>query len=464
MKIPAILSVALFFGVPLQAEDVVDNLANPNSSQLVLDATDEMAAQAFTSGPGFTTLDSVTVRLRHFVPGGGSSTAQIQLWGGDGDVPDTFLKLLGTENNFVTDDEFTFDDFGSLNALLLPDTRYWIVVSYSAGDFEWRNTADGTITPASTGTLPEVRATSADNGSNWTPFTTGNFQKMKVVATPVPGITVTTSADDKDTPPDGSLRKAIADAAEGATITFDLPDGDRTIVLDGAELAIDKSLIIDASSLPGGVVISGDRTGDGPSADDSRIFNITGTSIVVLDSLTITEGRTPDSGDSRGGGIRSLSTTNVTLRDCTVSHNRARGEGGGMFCGGPMTLSRCTVSHNRAGEDGGAGSGGGIRADVSETTILNSTVSHNRAGARTDGEFDGNGGGGIIVGGTLHLVNSTVTANHAGKGDTGKNGGGGGGIAGSSSKYTVFLHNSIVAGNFVGEAGDGGSPGQGPDF
>ncbi|MBR2694603.1 MAG: right-handed parallel beta-helix repeat-containing protein [Thermoguttaceae bacterium] len=55
-----------------------------------------------------------------------------------------------------------------------------------------------------------------------------------------------------------SLREAILYAAAGETITFDPSLTSRTIVLDGAELMIDKNLSIDASAL-GGITIDGDN-------------------------------------------------------------------------------------------------------------------------------------------------------------------------------------------------------------
>jgi hypothetical protein len=55
----------------------------------------------------------------------------------------------------------------------------------------------------------------------------------------------------------GSLRQAIIDAPDGATIQFDAPIAGQTIVLTTGELATAKTLTIEASA-PTGMTISGD--------------------------------------------------------------------------------------------------------------------------------------------------------------------------------------------------------------
>ena len=69
---------------------------------------------------------------------------------------------------------------------------------------------------------------------------------------------------------DLSLREAIANAEAGATITFDPSLSGGTILLDGEELSIDKSLTIDAASA-NGITINGNSNVFGGGVGQSRI-------------------------------------------------------------------------------------------------------------------------------------------------------------------------------------------------
>ncbi len=123
----------------------------------------------------------------------------------------------------------------------------------------------------------------------------------------------------------------------------------------------------------------------------------------------------------------------LVMTDCTVSGNT--GYVGGVFSGGPAsstvtaTLTGCTISGN---------AGIGFR-NASTATITNSTISGNVSNVFAAG---------IHSSGTLNLRSSTVTLNHRIKGTQG-NGAGGISVSGS-----VFLRNTIVAGNIFDVAAD----------
>ena len=308
-------------------------------------------------------------------------------------------------------------------------------------------------------------------------------------------LTVTNTNGDNSA---GSLRKAIEDAGTigGADmIIFDADLSGETIRLDGTELAVDSDLTIDASALPDGITISGDKTGNGPTVDDSRVFYISGGADVTLISLTITEGRASDAvfgnDGANGGGIYILSGT-VRLQGCNVVYNSTGdggeynsddagggGYGGGIYAGGgTLTLEQCTVAHNRCGDGGSmtgsgsfdyagaGGNGGGISS--SGTLILRQcTIAHNRCGdggSAASGSNAGRGGrgSGISYSGTVTVEQCTITHNRAGDGGDVVSGGtggdgGGGGIFAFSGPST--LTDSIVAGNIGGLGGNGGISG-----
>ena len=116
------------------------------------------------------------------------------------------------------------------------------------------------------------------------------------------------------------------------------------------------------------------------------------------------------------------------------------GAGGGVFSNGViLTINNSTFNLNAA--LGIGAEGGGIDSEGGTLTINNSTISGNTS--------DGSGGGLLNCGtSTATLRSVTITANHAANTDAG---GAGGGISQVSSNIIV-IHNTIVAGNFVGSA------------
>jgi hypothetical protein len=170
----------------------------------------------------------------------------------------------------------------------------------------------------------------------------------------------------------GSLRADIAAAQNGDTINFDSSLAGQTITLTGGPLNITNSVRIDASSLQGGLTISG---GGG-----SRGFNIIGDwhtntgPTVVMDNLTITGGKEA-SQSSSGGGILNEYGSNLTLTNCTVENNQAPQNGGGIEndSSAILTLNGCTISANISG----TGGGGVDNNDGSTLSATNSTFTGN---------------------------------------------------------------------------------------
>ena len=212
----------------------------------------------------------------------------------------------------------------------------------------------------------------------------------------------------------GTLRSAITNAANGAVITFDPSLSGATITLSST-LTINTNLIIDASALPGGLQINGNGA--------VQVFNVASNTFVFLNSLTITDGYSTNSGGGiynngtltltnctlsgnsgfnytpyggGGGGIYNYQGT-LTLNQCTLSGNISYGLGGGIYNFGLLTLSQCTLSGN------GAEDGGGIYNQAGTLTLNQCTLSRNHAAED----------GGIYNAGALTLNQCTLSRNSA---------------------------------------------------
>ena len=158
-----------------------------------------------------------------------------------------------------------------------------------------------------------------------------------------------------------SLREAIGRAEAGDTINFVSSLKDGSIVLNGTQLEVTKSVTIDAASI-GGITIDANGL--------SRVIYNSGgnkTAPTELVSLTITGGKT--TGD--GGGIYNNRGT-LTLTNSTVSGNRSSDDGGAFYNYGysaVLTLTSCTVSGNSSGDNGG-----GIYNSYGSTSFLYNTI------------------------------------------------------------------------------------------
>jgi hypothetical protein len=240
-----------------------------------------------------------------------------------------------------------------------------------------------------------------------------------------PTLLVTTAAD---TPAASglSLRQAIGVAVAGDMIGFDPALAGQTFTLSGGELLVNKSLNIDATALPGGIVLAA-----GPG---SRIFKIEAGANVGLGALTIQGGRPA----GEGGGILNWGT--LRMNRCTVRGNRAadgtNGSGGyGQWTQDEWGMSWGIQIYQSPVHAGGGFGGGGICNYGGSLTLIECTVSSNASGNGGDGApgwvVDGMGGpgdpsldavggpagngGGICNFGTLSVSNSIIADNSAGK-------------------------------------------------
>ncbi|WFB37436.1 choice-of-anchor Q domain-containing protein [Kiritimatiellota bacterium B12222] len=236
---------------------------------------------------------------------------------------------------------------------------------------------------------------------------------------------VTTLVDENDagTALPISLREAIAQATAASVILFDSALSGGQISLTHGQLLVDKSISIDASALPEGIIID--------AGGNSRVFEISSGTESRIERVTITGGAYP----AQGGGLLVGANAVLEILESTISENGAS-EGGGIYNSGTLTLTRCTVSGNSAENGGGiysygnsatlqltmctvsgndAFTGGGINsvADVDGTTTLS------LSGATISGNESTYGGGGVHVDGEqggvaiLNLNNTIIGENTA---------------------------------------------------
>jgi hypothetical protein len=244
-------------------------------------------------------------------------------------------------------------------------------------------------------------------------------------------LTVNTPIDEFDPIGDGgtglSLREAIRGAITNATITFApsiFTGGTNLIPFTPAngQIILSTNLTIDASSIPGGVVLS--ATGSG-----NRVLRVDSGSTITLRRLTLTGGNGYPDNNVRGGAIFNAGI--LSLTDCIVTNNAsAEGFGGAILNSGTLRLQRSTFANNRALIAGGAIN------NFSATSLLiasNCTFTSNRA----------NLGGAIqsaSAGATAVMTHCTLFANQATNST-------GGGINVASGSVTVS--NSIIAANLA---------------
>ncbi len=185
----------------------------------------------------------------------------------------------------------------------------------------------------------------------------------------------------------GSLYQTVADASPGDTIVFAPSLSGATIrptlLLD--YIRINQDLVIDGSSLPSKITITGDRDGDG--TPDTGVVRVAAGITVTLKNLILT----------RSLSAAILSQGNLTIIDCEVRDSTAgfSSRGGGILAFGPTTVTGSVIANNTAGLDGG-----GIAINSGAFTISNSTITGNAAA---------NSGGGIWV----SLTNTGVTISNS---------------------------------------------------
>lgn len=245
---------------------------------------------------------------------------------------------------------------------------------------------------------------------------------------PEPVFLVNTLADELDTPPGASLslREAVREAFPGSVITFAPALSGKTITLDPAKLdiVIPRTLLIDASALPGGLTLDA-------STGTSRHFYADSTvQSFELRNLTLVGGGGVGATNSGFGGSL-LSLARTTLVDCTFRDNKSTNSGGAVVvAANTAQFIRCTFHDNRSTSV----HGGALYLQTTTAVLDHCTLTRNHA--------EGGEGGAIFTrfGTNLTLTHCTIAGN------TSSNANGGLCIvAQSGDKLT--LNSTILAGN-----------------
>lgn len=297
-----------------------------------------------------------------------------------------------------------------------------------------------------------------------------------------------------------TLRAAIQEAnASAGADNIDLMDGVYDLSLEG---------VSEDAAATGDLDITSEITVNGNGADvakidgmaSDRVFHVHESGKLTLNALTVRNGRISENG--RGGGVENRGE--LIINDANITFNHAAGMGGGInnFMGtavlnrvsvsnnttqnagagvsnqdGSLTINDSTINNNggllfpgavfgggvyNSAFDGGLKinnstvinnevflEGGGVYHLVGTFEITNSTISDNSAGRNGGGLFVG--GQGNLDGSANVLVNSTIAFNDAEAYDSAKpeQGKGGGGIY-VTSRVSMQMANTIVAGNAIG--------------
>ncbi|NMC54009.1 MAG: hypothetical protein GYA48_10285, partial [Chloroflexi bacterium] len=286
----------------------------------------------------------------------------------------------------------------------------------------------------------------------------------------------------------GTLRQAIADAADGDTISFSLTTP-ATITLT-SQIEITKEVTLNGPGAAN-LTISGGET--------TRIFSVTAGKL-RLNNLTIANGKiqgsnaagqTPGSVSGLGGAVYIASGAGVTATNVVFNNNQASGGNGGNSVsdggfyngagGGAGGASGVSAQYGGGGEGsgsaqggtGGFGGGGGGSSGTAAGGVAGFGGGNGGSGYKENGFSAGGGGGAlggavfIAEGGALGLKNVTLTNNSVtggagGSAGTSFGGAGGGGGAGLGSAIFNGGELCIDTGvTFSGNTATGGAAGSG---
>lgn len=158
-------------------------------------------------------------------------------------------------------------------------------------------------------------------------------------------VVVTTSANQLNTPAGAqvSLREAVRDCPPGGRITFApaLSGGTCTLGTSGELSITGKAIILDATSLPRGVIVS--QTGT------SRLFNVTSTGSLSMHAVSLSRG------DTAASGAALLNSGRTLLTRLALFDNESAATGGAIsHQGAELALEHCTLANNFSFNGGSA--------------------------------------------------------------------------------------------------------------
>lgn len=173
------------FSLPSQAAVVIGNMPANDEASTSINSSTFQKAMVFTMGNQAFTVDNVVLRLSSYNTatdvarlgffldvGGGSNT---------GSQEGSFLQAPVSASDDAGD--FTFTPAGSLT--LAANTRYWLLLDASAGDFLWR-ASNPAVSPVGSGAAFDFGRFSTTNGATYTNSTFLNSFQINGTVVPEP--------------------------------------------------------------------------------------------------------------------------------------------------------------------------------------------------------------------------------------------------------------------------------------
>ena len=286
--------------------------------------------------------------------------------------------------------------------------------------------------------------------------------------------------------PSGGVSGECPSGSSGVADTIVLPAGTFTLTRSGSESPFSLEAAIGDLDITQSVAIQGQGTAAttvSAAGLGARVFHVGGpTTAVSFANLRITGGLSTGNGGGiyfdegvsmsathititgnqaiQGGGLWVTSSADLTIADATISGNTASDGGGGgvnwsscLACGNTLSISGSLIEGNQS--IGFFPGGGGIRADGSVFTLINTTIADNRSqdaggglwvseaafsttGSTISGNHTDDDGGGIYFDfpSASAVNNCTISGNSAG--------GEGGGVAILSNDPVTFKHATIA--------------------
>lgn len=203
-------------------------------------------------------------------------------------------------------------------------------------------------------------------------------------------ITVNTAADENDTPAGSSrsLREAIREVQPGGSVIFapELNHAAFILTLSSGQIAVTKSVTIDATALPKGIDIVG------------RLFSTTPGVALGLHGIHLRDHQA----DTGNGALLAMTDGTLVASHCSFSGGliSTGGLGGALWMSGCRTLlENCTLTGNQAGQ------AGAIRFEGGSAEIRHSTISRNSNTSVNGNAVELGGGATLTVHGNVFFGN-----------------------------------------------------------
>lgn len=256
--------------------------------------------------------------------------------------------------------------------------------------------------------------------------------------------TTVSSCQDDGTP--GTLRSAIAAAAEGGSVDFmaGLACANSKITLIGTAIPVARNTLTINGN---GTQLKVDASGLPRNNGNFRVLSHTGSGTLTINGLTLEGGYILNSLDPSYGGCLS-SAGNVVLNQVTVTNCLTKNvgityapTGGAVSVAGNLTLQASVVSQSST--DGPSAVGGGVYAHGDLTLDAGSGIAGNSADATTGTSL----GGGAYVKGKMTLTNGSYFNGNSANSDNAFAKGGGAYVFGKIdlSGNSSIKYNSAVS-------------------